>query len=389
MMRRAIRRAAVPDPRHRHRALSRHLPRSHTPRASAVAKGKYRNGSRRRLQIIVPIDQGLASPGLWRRFAAFFAAFSATGQAFGPWPLPGLKVCAAGACRTNCTMKKPKLSQQSIVLALFALLFAGLLLFLPGFAQIDNLLTLVQNVAFLGILGLGMAIVVIGRGIDISMIAALAVPSGLLLQLVQDGHSLPAACALALGLTLLFGLVNGWLIAYAEVPSLFTTLACGLFLAGLGQASLLHLEVVQWPAALDPLAWLGRGTLAGLPMPVVMFAVAAAACSFFLRRLRAGAFIQAIGDNPFAARATGLPTRPMVLLEYMLAALIGLSGGRGGVFNVLIGTLLIGTMLNGMTIMDLSYSVQNIIKGVLLLVAILIDSMLNPRNEETAQQGDI
>ncbi|MCW5237762.1 ABC transporter permease [Verminephrobacter eiseniae] len=323
-------------------------------------------------------------------------------------------------------MKKPKLSQQSIVLALFALLFTGLLLFLPGFAQIDNLLTLVQNVAFLGILGLGMAIVVIGRGIDISMIAALAVPSGLLLQLVQDGHGLPSACALALGLTLLFGLVNGWLIAYAEVPSLFTTLACGLFLAGLGQASLLHLEVVQWPAALDPLAWLGRGKLAGLPMPVVMFAVAAAACSFFLRRLRAGAFIQAIGDNPFAARATGLPTRPMVLLEYMLAALIGLfagvvmaasinsmptrifnstmiydvvlvvvlggiglSGGRGGVFNVVIGTLLIGTMLNGMTIMDLSYSVQNIIKGVLLLAAILIDSMLNPRNEETAQQGDI
>src|SRR6218665_1469178 len=323
-------------------------------------------------------------------------------------------------------MKKPKLSQQSIVLALFALLFAGLLLFLPGFAQIDNLLTLVQNVAFLGILGLGMAIVVIGRGIDISMIAALAVPSGLLLQLVQDGHSLPSACALALGLTLLFGLVNGWLIAYAEVPSLFTTLACGLFLAGLGQASLLHLEVVQWPAALDPLAWLGRGTLAGLPRPVGMFAVAAAACSFFLPRLRAGPFIQAIADNPFAARATGLPTRPTVLLEYMRAALIGLfaggvmtasinsmatrifnstmiydvvlvvvlggiglSGGRGGVFNVVIGTLLIGTMLNGMTIMDLSYSVQNIIKGVLPLVAILIDSMLNPRNEETAQEGDI
>jgi ribose transport system permease protein len=56
---------------------------------------------------------------------------------------------------------------------------------------------------------------------------------------------------------------------------------------------------------------------------------------------------------------------------------------------VVVGTLLIGTMLNGMTIMDISYSVQNIIKGVVLLVAILIDSFLNPRNEETAQQGDI
>jgi ribose transport system permease protein len=56
---------------------------------------------------------------------------------------------------------------------------------------------------------------------------------------------------------------------------------------------------------------------------------------------------------------------------------------------VIIGTLLIGTMLNGMTIMDISYSVQNIVKGLVLLAAILIDSVLNPRNEETAQQGDI
>ena len=57
--------------------------------------------------------------------------------------------------------------------------------------------------------------------------------------------------------------------------------------------------------------------------------------------------------------------------------------------NVIIGTLLIGTMLNGMTILDISYSVQNIVKGVVLLVAILVDSAFNPRNEETAQQGDI
>ena len=322
-------------------------------------------------------------------------------------------------------MKKIRATQQTIVFALFVVMATGLALFLPGFAQVDNLLTLVQNVAILGILGLGMAVVVIGRGIDISMIAALAVPSGLLLQMVANGMPLAAAATLALGLALVFGLVNGWLIAYAEVPSLFTTLAMGLFLAGLGQV-LFTLEVVQWSPGLDPIAWFGRGTLAGLPMPVVMFGVAAVAVALFLRQLRAGAFIYAIGDNPYAARATGLPTRPIIVLEYVLAALIGvfagivmaasvnsmptriynstliydvvlvivlggigLSGGRGGVLNVVVGTLLIGTMLNGMTIMDISYSVQNIIKGVVLLVAILIDSFLNPRNEETAQQGDI
>lgn len=321
---------------------------------------------------------------------------------------------------------KIKATQQTIVFALFVVMAAGFALFLPGFARIDNLLTLLQNVAILGILGLGMSLVVIGRGIDISMIAALAVPSGLLLQLIGHGHSIPSAALIALGLTLVFGLVNGWLIAYAEVPSLFTTLASGLFLAGLGQAFLFDLEVVQWPAAADPIAWFGRGTLAGLPMPVVMFALASAAVALFLKQLRAGAFIYAIGDNPMAARATGLPTRPVVVLEYVLASLIGLfaglvmaasvnsmptrifnstmvydvvlvvvlggiglSGGRGGVLNVIVGTLLIGTMLNGMTILDMSYSVQNIVKGVVLLAAILIDSILNPRNEETAQQGDI
>jgi ribose transport system permease protein len=68
---------------------------------------------------------------------------------------------------------------------------------------------------------------------------------------------------------------------------------------------------------------------------------------------------------------------------------IGLSGGRGGVLNVVIGTLVIGTMLNGMTIMDISYAGQNLIKGVVLLLAVITDSFLNPRNEETAQQGDI
>jgi ribose transport system permease protein len=322
--------------------------------------------------------------------------------------------------------RKVRATQQNIVFALFVLMFAGFSLLLHGFAQWDNILTLVQNVAILGILGLGMALVVIGRGIDISMIAALAVPSGLLLQLVQNGMPLGNACLVAAVLSLAFGAVNGWLIAYAEVPSLFTTLASGLFLAGLGQAFFFQLEVVQWSAPLDPIAGFGRGTLAGLPMPVVMFGAASALIALFLRRLRAGAFIYAIGDNPFAARATGLPTRPIVVLEYVLAALIGLfggivmaasvnsmptrvynstmiydvvlvivlggiglSGGRGGVSNVIIGTLLIGTMLNGMTIMDISYSVQNIIKGVVLLAAILIDSILNPRNEETAQQGDI
>src|ERR1700691_165229 len=122
-------------------------------------------------------------------------------------------------------MKALRFSQQVIVFILFVVLFVGFSLFLPGFQKAGNMLTLLQNVAILGILGLAMSVVVIGRGVDLSLVASLAVPAGLVLQIAQHGHSVPSALTAALALALVFGLVNGWLIAYADVPSLFTTLA--------------------------------------------------------------------------------------------------------------------------------------------------------------------
>src|ERR1700753_1119831 len=219
------------------------------------------------------------------------------------------------------------IGQQGIVFAVFAVLFAAFAIFLPGFLTTANMLTLLQNVAVLGVLGLAMAIVVIGRGIDISLIAALAVPPGLVFQMVQDGHSLPISLAAAFVLTVVFGLVNGWLIAYAEGPSLFTTLASGLFLAGLGQAALFKLDVVQWSPGMDGFERPGQGNLVGIPMSIVMFALACAVVAFLLRRTRIGAYIYAIGDNPFGARVTGVPTRPIIVLQYVLAALIGCLAG--------------------------------------------------------------
>ena len=77
-----------------------------------------------------------------------------------------------------------------------------------------------------------------------------------------------------------------------------------------------------------------------------------------------------------------------VILVVVLGG-IGLSGGKGSIRNVIVGTLLIGILLNGMTIMDMQYTMQNLIKSLILLGAIILDSFLHPRNEETAQQGDI
>src|SRR4051812_47209713 len=117
---------------------------------------------------------------------------------------------------SDCGTGRLRLTQQTIVFGIFVVMFAAFAIFLRGFATTDNIFTLLQNVAVLGILGLAMALVVIGRGIDISLIAALAVPPGLVLQMVQDGYGLPFSIGVALLLAFVFGALNGWLIAYAE-----------------------------------------------------------------------------------------------------------------------------------------------------------------------------
>ena len=222
------------------------------------------------------------------------------------------------------------------------------------------------------------------------------------------------------------GVLNGFLVAYAEIPSLFTTLAVGIGIAGIGQSGLFEYEIVPWPAQLAAISWIGQGSLLGIPYSVLAFIAAAIIVGISMRKTRLGAFIYASGDNPNAARIAGIPVRPILMLQYIIAGLvamfaglvlsassssmdtrifnltwiydvilvvvlggIGLSGGRGGVINVIIGTLLIGTIVNGMTIMNVSFEMQNLIKGVVLLAALSIDSIVNPRNEETAQQGDI
>ncbi len=323
-------------------------------------------------------------------------------------------------------MQRIKLDQQLIVFGIFVLLFGVFSVSLPGFLSAQNVINLVRNVSVLGILGLGMAIVVIGRGIDLSIIAVLAVPSAVVLKLLGDGHGLLISLAAGFGLAALTATISALLIAYAEIPPLFVTLAMGIILSGIGQSGIFNYEIVEMPSNFTTLDFLGHGDLFGIPYMVLTLMACVVIVWAFMRQTRLGTFIYAAGDNPLTARTSGISTRPLVILQYVLAAIIavvaglvisssvgnmntrifnsnmvydvilvvvlggiGLSGGRGGVLNVVVGTLLMGTLVNGMTIMSLSTTVQDLIKGFILLIAILIDTVVNPRNEETAQQGDI
>jgi ribose transport system permease protein len=319
-----------------------------------------------------------------------------------------------------------RLSQEQIVFGLAMLLCVGFAVMLPGFLTTNNLLNLVRSVSILGVLGVAMGLVVIGRGIDLSLVALMAISVAWTLQLVANGVALPQAVVMGLAFSLVTGAITGGLVAYVEIPAIFATLAMGTLIYGFGRYFLLGLDVIYMPDTARHMLWLGQGTLLGIPVPIFLFAGVCLGGYLFLRFTKSGRYLRAVGDNLPAARITGVPVRPIIVLQYVLSALIGylagiataasvasmntrvalstyvydvilvvvlggigLSGGKGGVRNVIVGTLLVGVLLNGMTIMDIQYTVQNVIKGVILLTAIVIDTMLNPRDEQTAQQGDI
>src|SRR5579875_4077540 len=129
-------------------------------------------------------------------------------------------------------LKGALVSQEKIVLATAVILFALFSIFLKGFLSAGNLLTLVRSVSVLGILGVGMGLVVIGRGVDLTIVGIYAMSAAWTLQLATLGVHLPVALALGLLLALGIGVVNGVLIAYAEIPALFATLGMAAFVYG-------------------------------------------------------------------------------------------------------------------------------------------------------------
>jgi len=311
------------------------------------------------------------------------------------------------------------------VLVLAVALFVVSAATLRGFLDTDNLIAIVRSVSVLGILAVGMAIVVIGRGIDLSAVAIMAMSVAWYLQMLNAGTADLSALAWAVGGVLLVGLINGVLVAYADVPAIFATLASGSFVFGFGRSHLISQDAVPVPAH-HWVEQLGHLRAGDVPVEVFLFSLMTFIAYLFLRFTKWGRYVYLMGDNFLAARNMGLPVRPMTLLRYMLSAVIafvagilsassllsmntrivnstllydiilivviggiGLSGGKGGMRNVIVGALLIGIMQNAMTIIDIPNIYQNLIKAVILLIAIIADSLINPRDEQTAQQGDI
>jgi ribose/xylose/arabinose/galactoside ABC-type transport system permease subunit len=293
--------------------------------------------------------------------------------------------------------------EQRIFMLLFVLI-GGLSLFNDGFLAGRNLQNLAIAVSIEGVMVVGMTIVMIGRGFDLSIGSVMALAGVLVMDMQTLG--IPMAVAIALSAAALAGLSNGLLIARAGVNPFIATLGTMIVVRGIVMT---YTDAQPMVGADLTLMWLGRGKVLGVPIPAVIFALALVLGHLFLAHIRLGRDVYALGGNEDAARASGIRTDRVKLLTYTLCGLsagiagvvlaarlntgspiigettalnvitavllggISLSGGIGSIPAALAGLLCVGVLGNGLNLLDVPAYYQRIAQGLLLISLVAAD----------------
>jgi len=296
-------------------------------------------------------------------------------------------------------------SRLGIVAALVVLAVV-LAVLKPNFLSAANLLNVVRQVSINGILAVGVTVVLLTGGVDLSLGSVVAVSGVVAAHLAHPGGYpllVPIAAGILAGAAC--GAVNGAVVTRCGVPSFIATL--GMMTAARGLALVLSdgRPVSNMSPALTRLA----GDVAGVPIPALILAAVAVAVAWTLKNVRWGRYLYAVGGNAQAARAAGIRVRGVAFLAYALcgalaglagvvlasrittgqpnagvgyeldaiaAVVIGgtrLSGGVGGVGGTLLGVLLMGVIGNGLDLLNVPSYYQQIVKGLIIVGAVWFD----------------
>lgn len=280
------------------------------------------------------------------------------------------------------------------------------------FLTLQNFSLILQQVMVVGTIAIGQTLIILTAGIDLSCGMIMALGSIVMTKMGADlGLSAPVAILLGIGVTTLFGLVNGLLVTKAKLPPFIVTLGMlniAFAITQLYSGSQTITEVS------DGLTWLGNSFRIGqtnILYGVVLMLVLYIITWLFLRETAPGRHIYAVGNNPEATRLTGISTDKVLLGVYVLAgvfygiasllsvARIGagdpnagqtenldaitavvlggtsLFGGRGIILGTLVGALIVGVFRNGLTLMGVSSVYQILVTGILVILAVLTDQM--------------
>tara|TARA_B100000676_G_scaffold312895_1_gene389621 strand:- start:204 stop:1541 length:1338 start_codon:yes stop_codon:yes gene_type:complete len=287
------------------------------------------------------------------------------------------------------------------------------------FLTVSNLFGILKQISIVAIIAIGMTMVIITAGIDLSvgsLIAFSGVITALAIQqLAGDGspttgHLLLGSAA-GIAVCAVIGLGTGGLVTFFNVPAFIVTLGVMFIAKGL---AFIFSKSQPVAVATESFAWLGRGAdFMGLPNSVVLMLLLYAIAHVVMTHTSIGRYIYAVGGNPEAARLSGVPVKWVLVFVYTLCALLAglggvmeaslhitgdpksgtlvelqviaavvvggtsLAGGRGRIFGTLIGALIIGVIRNGMNHTNVESHMQNVVYGVVILIAVMVDQLRN------------
>ena len=289
------------------------------------------------------------------------------------------------------------------ILVLIVIIFAVIA---PNFLTEANMMNITRQASINIVLAAGMTFVILTGGIDLSVGSILGVTAVMAMVTSLSPEYAQLAVPIALLAGLLMGVFNGALVAFAGLPPFIVTLGTYTALRGAAYLFADGQTVINSNITFD---WIGNGYLGPVPWLVVIALAVVAVCWFILRRTTLGTHIYAVGGNMQAARLTGIKVGLVLVFVYAVSGLLsGLGGvmsasrlysangklgegyeldaiaavilggtsfvgGIGTITGTLIGALIIATLNNGMTLMGVSYFWQLVIKGGVIIVAVLID----------------
>jgi ribose/xylose/arabinose/galactoside ABC-type transport system permease subunit len=285
----------------------------------------------------------------------------------------------------------------------------------PSFVNPSNLVSVARQTALFGIVAIGMTMVILTAGIDLSVGSVVAVASVVCATMLDAGMPVWSVVIVGLVIGASLGAINGAVIVLGRVPPFIMTL--GMMVIGRGLAMTISGgHPVHFREAADSFSWLGQGFLLGLPVPVWAFLLVAASAFFVLRYTPFGRNIYAVGSNPEAARLSGINVGFTIFSVYLisgflagLTALIMISrltvgepvlatgleleaiaktviggtslfGGEGGVIGTILGAAIVTVLANMLNLFGVSPFTQQIVKGFIIVAAVLFETYRRNRN---------
>ncbi|WP_229784586.1 ABC transporter permease [Deinococcus radiotolerans] len=306
--------------------------------------------------------------------------------------------------------KRPNVLQQVREAGILAVLLLGALIFsftVPSFFTVDNVISGIGlSAAINTVVAIGLTYVIITGGIDLSVgsVAALAAVIGA--DLMQRGTPALLAVLIALAVGALAGLINGLLVTRVKLAPFIVTLGTMTFYRGLALSYTNGQPILSMP---DGFKQALGGTVAGLPMPLVIAVLLVILGSLLLRYTKTGQYILAIGGNAEAVRLSGINVSRYTTLTYVIsgvmaavaalvlvaqlgaaepilgngwelnaiaAAVVGgasLSGGKGNIVGALLGALLLSMLQNVLTLLNVQAFYQMLATGLIIIGAMVID----------------